>query len=409
MSDLPKRFVRSVKTRGLRNTLSAIKHRMLDGAPAIPAQRTDSGKLDVIGFYNNILGHKHGNPAGLAQVKANQIQWVIPNLGFGSGGHLNIFRFINMLAERGYEQHVVIVPPYSWSSANEAKATIAEWYFPLNATLSLGIDGFRPAAVTFATGWQTAYWVAKHQASAEKLYFVQDFEPMFSPVSSDYFFTENTYRLGLKGITAGDWLSRKLTSEYDMPCVPISFGVESMYQPKPRRPSDNFNILFYSRHVTPRRMFEMGLLALERVCREIPSAAVIFVGGDVGQVDIPFHHLNGGQQNLDALPDLYSQCDLSLVLSGTNLSLLPLELAACGCPVVMNDIPSTRWLLPEDAAFYAQPTPEALAEAMLLAIRNEEERRKRAERALRIARASSWEKEADRLIAGIATLTAKAG
>ncbi|AWX93896.1 hypothetical protein DPM13_15130 [Paracoccus mutanolyticus] len=54
---------------------------------------------------------------------------------------------------------------------------IAEWYFPLNASLSLGVEGFRPSAVTFATGWQTAYWVAKHRASAEKLYFVQDFEP----------------------------------------------------------------------------------------------------------------------------------------------------------------------------------------------------------------------------------------
>ena len=161
--------------------------------------------------------------------------------------------------------------------------------------------------------------------------------------------------------------------------------------------------------MTPRRLFELGLLALERVCKAEPSVAVIFVGGDVGQVEIPFHHLNGGQQNLSALPDLYSQCDLSLVLSGTNLSLLPLEIAACGCPVVMNDTPSTRWLLPEDAAFYAAPSPEALAEAMLLAIRDEKERRLRAERAFAIARASSWEKEADRLVAGIAALTAKAG
>lgn len=409
MTDLVARFARSVKSRGLRNTLSTVRHRMLSGAPQSPAQRTDAGKLDVIGFYNGLLGHEHGDPAGLAEVRPNQIQWVIPNLGFGSGGHLNIFRFINMLAERGYEQHVVIVPPYSWASAEDAKAAIAEWYFPLNASLSLGVEGFRPSAVTFATGWQTAYWVAKHRASAEKLYFVQDFEPMFSPVSSDFFFAENTYRLGLKGVTAGDWLAEKLSTDYDMPCVPISFGVEEMYQPQPRRPSQNFNILFYSRHVTPRRLFELGLLALERVCKAEPSVAVIFVGGDVGQVEIPFHHLNGGQQNLSALPDLYSQCDLSLVLSGTNLSLLPLEIAACGCPVVMNDTPSTRWLLPEDAAFYAAPSPEALAEAMLLAIRDEKERRLRAERAFAIARASSWEKEADRLVAGIAALTAKAG
>ncbi|WP_189654946.1 hypothetical protein [Paracoccus mutanolyticus] len=46
--------------------------------------------------------------------------------------------------------------------------------------------------------------------------------------------------------------------------------------------------------MTPRRLFELGLLALERVCKAEPSVAVIFVGGDVGQVEIPFHHLNSG-------------------------------------------------------------------------------------------------------------------
>ena len=98
------------------------------------------------------------------------------------------------------------------------------------------------------------------------------------------------------------------------------------------------------------------------------------------------------------LPDLYAQCDLALVLSGTNLSLLPLELAACKCPVVMNDSPSARWLLPDDAAWYAPLDPDGMAQTILAAIRDTAGRTARAEAAWQIARDSSWGAQADRLV-----------
>lgn len=402
------KFMRSVRARGVVATLILAKDRMIGGNSFPQALgRTPDGKIDIIGFYNNIIGHPHGDAADLGSTAPDQLQWVIPNLGSGSGGHQTIFRFINMLSKRGYKQHVVILPPYSWTNAKAAHAAIENWYFPLEATLSLGIEGFRPAAVTFATGWQTAYWVSKHRASAEKLYFVQDFEPSFSPISSDYFFSENTYRLGLKGITAGSWLSEKLSAEYGMQCVPISFGIDKAYVPREQPPKDDFNIVFYSRHVTPRRLFEMGLLALDRVCKEEPSVVVTFIGGDVGHINIPFRHVNLGQQSIASLPELYAQSNLALVLSGTNLSLVPLEVAACGCPVVMNDSPSSRWLLPDDAAFYAAPDPDSLAKAMLDVIRDKKETLARTERALAIAQAATWEQQADRLIEGINTLTGR--
>lgn len=354
---------------------------------------------NIIGTYEAYLGHAHGNENRTPSTPDSSIQWVIPDFGIGSGGHLNIFRFINLLSERGFKQRIVIIPPYKWRNEKEARISLEKWYFPLRAEITLGIDGFRPSYFTFATGWQTAYWVAKHRESAEKFYFVQDFEPSFYPVSSEYFLAENTYRLGLKGITAGSWLSEKLFREYGMPCAAISFGCDSdIYTPRPRQKTSEFKILFYSRHSTRRRLFELGLLALNEVCRRNPHAKVIFAGGDVSGFRIQFPHENLGNMRLSDLPAIYSQCELALVLSGTNLSLLPLELAACGCPVVMNDSPSTRWLMPDDAAYYAPLDPESIAEVICRAVADDKGRHEKAARAYALAQAASWEAEATRIV-----------
>ena len=390
------KIIRHTRQFGVVSTCRTIRNRLLQ-TPGATEIVSAQGKLDIIKHYERILGHAHGDPADLKTIRPDTVQWVIPNFGFGSGGHLNIFRFINMLAEQGFEQRLVILGPHDWTSPQAAEKAIADWYFPLKAEVALDVDGFAPSAVTFATGWQTAYWVSKHLATKHKLYFVQDFEPYFHAMSSEYLLAENTYRLGLRGITAGSWLSDKLSSEFGMVCDHVSFGVEhDRYVPTARRDNSNFNIFFYSRHVTQRRLFELGLLSLKTVCESEPDVAVIFAGGDVSGVEVPFHHLNAGELTLDELPDLYSQCDLALVLSGTNLSLLPLELASCGCPVVMNDAPSTRWLLPEDAAYYASPTPDEMSKVLLDAVRDNDMRQRKATRAKELANRASWLTEADK-------------
>lgn len=403
MNNSLRKFARYARAHGVKSALRTALRRMIDGriaADSVFPTAADSGKIDVMAYYAAFLGQPHGNAADVGQAPANTMQWVIPNFGFGSGGHLNIFRFMNMLADRGYPQRLVILPPYDWPDVAAARAALEKWYAPLNAEIALGVAGFAPSAMTFATGWQTAYWVAQHQASAEKFYFVQDFEPHFHAVSTEYFLAENTYRLGLKGITAGTWLSEKLSADYGMRCGAVSFSCEhDHYYPRDRQPHKAFNILFYSRHVSRRRLFELGLAALARVCAQAPEVTVIFAGGDISGFHVPFSHVNKGELSLAELPDLYSQCDLALVLSGTNLSLLPLELAACKCPVVMNDSPSARWLLPDDAAFYAPLDPQGMADTILAAIRDEAGRKARAVAAFQIAQASSWEAQADRLVA----------
>jgi len=351
-------------------------------------------KRDVFTFYDNILGHETGFNLKVTRnnVPENSITWVIPDFSANGGGFINIFRMINMLKKMGFEdQHVVITEPHRWSSADEAGALINAAFDEPGVSVSLGADTIQPCHYLFATSWQTAYWVAKYTDAVHYCYFVQDFEPYFYAMGDQYYLAENTYKLGLTGVTAGPWLAKKLKKEYGMNTKGFGFSYDKdLYIQTEKRPSENRNIFFYARPVTSRRCFDIGLLALKKVCDEIDNAAVIFAGWDVSDHEIPFTHLNGGALPLDQLPDLYSQCDLALVLSGTNLSLLPMEVAACGCPLVINKGANADWIFNESEASYVDMNPDDLAEKMIELLRNPEKAQKMAAKAKLKAEKSDW-------------------
>ena len=81
-------------------------------------------------------------------------------------------------------------------------------------------------------------------------------------MSSEYKLAEKTYSMDFHGLTAGPWLSSKLSKEYSMDCDFYNFG----YDPKIyqfNKDSKRDKIFFYARPVTPRRGFELGLMSLE--------------------------------------------------------------------------------------------------------------------------------------------------
>lgn len=390
------RFYRVTRRDGLR---AAIAKAINYGAQQ--TQIAVQGKRDVIGYYGAILGEELGFGLKITpdNVPERSMTWVIPDFTASSGGHINIVRMMNLLRSRGFpNQHVVVTEPHRWGSTEEAQAAFSSAFGVDGITVSLGVRSIEPCHYLVATGWQTAYWVAKYRDTIEKLYFVQDFEPSFYAQGSEYAFAENTYKLGLTGITAGTWLAEKLASEYGMRTFPFSFGCDTdQYKPLGRRPNPTRHVFFYARPVTPRRCFELGLLALEKVCRGRNDVAVIFAGWDVSDYAIPFQHLNGGTVPVDQLPDLYSQCDVALVLSATNLSLLPLEVAACGCPMVINDTPNANWLLARDEALYCDMTVDGIADAILRLLEDTDLHASLSAAALAHARKATWEAEADKV------------
>lgn len=389
------RFRRVVQRDGLR---VAIGKALALATRKIPA--AVQGKRDVIGHYGFLLGEEQGFGLKLTaeNVPTGSMTWVIPDFTASSGGHINIVRMMQLLKTRGFaDQHVVIMEPHRWGNPAEAQAAFNA-AFGEGVTVSLGVRSIEPTQFLVATGWQTAYWVAKYRDAMHKLYFVQDFEPSFYAQGSEYAFAEDTYKLGLTGITAGTWLAGKLAEDYGMRTFPISFGCDTdLYKPTVKRPQAKRHLFFYARPVTPRRCFELGLLALDKVCREMPDVAVIFAGWDVSEYAIPFHHLNAGTVAVAQLPDLYTQCDAALVLSATNLSLLPLEMAACGCPMVINDSANANWLLGRDQAVYCEMTVDGISNAVMALLDDPIRRTALAEAGMRRAKAATWEAEADKL------------
>jgi hypothetical protein len=354
-------------------------------------------KADPLSFYDFV-----NNPAvplslDLNSVSSNTINWVIPPYGKGSGGHLNIFRFITNLESLGFNCRIVIVGSPQPVSAEQAKKEIEDWFFPLKAEIFLGMDNAQAACYTIATEWRTAYWVRSFSATKHRCYFVQDFEPWFFAMGSEYVFAEQTYSFGFYGITAGTWLKEKLALEYGMQTAAVGFSYDRhLYQKLPRRnePIVIQRVFFYARPPTQRRAFELGLLVLNEVTKRMPQVEVVFAGWDVSGYVIPFKHLNAGLLSLEELPDLYSQCDVALVLSLSNLSLLPLELMACGTPVVSNKAPWTEWLLNEDNARLSATTVTDLTDAVCHILNNPDEAARLRRGGFTTVAQTDWYKEA---------------
>jgi len=363
-----------------------------------------------IKHYEFILGEEQGT--GLKQspqnIPANSMTWLIPDFEAQSGGHINILRMMKLLKERGFpNQHVVIMEPFRWSSTAEAQAALDRSFGAHGITVSLGVRSIEPCTFLVATAWQTAYWVSKYKDAIHHLYFVQDFEPAFYPYGSDYAFAENTYRLGLTGITAGSWLAKKLSGDYGMTTFPYSFACDTdLYKKTSTEQGISKQIFFYARPVTPRRCFELGLVALKKVSEAVPDATVVFAGWDVKGYDIPFRHVSYDSLPVSQLPGIYSQCDVALILSGTNLSLLPLEVAACGCPVVLNNDPHSNWLLSEDEANYCEMSVESISDTIIDVLQDPMSARKKADAAFNRSQSATWEKEADKVADFITSIDA---
>lgn len=299
--------------------------------------------------------------------KTLRFNWVMPPPGKGSGGHLNIFRFMKFLEDAGHECRIYLYAQGTHGPVSAVKAIMGDSYAELKATKDMAWldnpDDMKAADGIFATSWETAYPVFNAKLAARRFYFVQDFEPYFYPAGSFHTFAENTYKLGFFGVTAGRWLAEKLKADFGMPTAHYDFGCDKhtyFYKNRGARRE----ILFYARPYTERRGFETGLMALDLFHREHPDYTINLVGWDVSQYDIPFPYVNLKTLEISQLNDLYNRCAAGLVLSFTNMSLLPLELLGSGTiPVVNNDDNNVR-VSDNRYIAYSDNDPRSLAQTL---------------------------------------------
>ena len=368
----------------------------LQDAAARWARRRFNAPYNVTQDYEWILGEN--NPAKLPAPEAGplKINWLTPEVrGLGNGGLFNIFRAIQQLEQWGHKHRVYVV---GTTAIDEAQASefVRRNYFPIEARIEEFKGKTADSDALIATSWDTAYVARKLGNTARKFYFVQDLEHLFYPEGSQCEFARQTYRWGFHGISAGRWIADVLQTEFEMDCSPFGFSYDrESYSPNGNcfPPNPKNRVLFYARPKTERRGFELGVLALSIVAKKMPNTEFVLVGFPPRSIRLPFLAVVPGTLAPRELATLYRSCKVALVLSFTNLSLLPLELMACGCAVVSNCGPNVEWLLSDDIARLAKPTPEALAEAIMALLDDNEMRARTVAAGVAFAKRTDWNLE----------------
>jgi glycosyltransferase involved in cell wall biosynthesis/SAM-dependent methyltransferase len=332
-----------------------------------------------------------------------RISWIVPGLIIGGGGHRNIFRAAYQLEQLGYEVELYFTDWHD-DDDNELSKLISKHFYPLNAKATRYRGRIAPCDVLFATHWSTVQPALENRLSArEVMYFVQDFEPYFYPMGTEYLLAENTYRQRLYHITSGPWCERVLRTRFNADADHFQFPIDTdIYFPRPRTEARR-RILYFAKPEMPRRCYELGLEALRKLNALRPDVELVFFGSPVDAESLGFPATTVGVLDLDELATLYSNSDLGVVFSPTNPSLVPYEMMACGLPVVdlQGELTELNYGGREDIALLVPPDPARIAVALSDLLADEAELRERSRRGKELAATFPTEAEMGARIASL--------
>lgn len=406
--------VLKIRKKGWRETLALLLNKVAD-ALTKPKSRTsiDSLPLD----YEIILAGLRHSTSSLGQSSLLQFDnneclhfiWIVPSFPRGSGGHKNIFRFVKGLETLGHKCTIYIVDVYNFGlSCQEFRNLIREYFELIDAEVKV----FNPkqiqdlsADVVVSTSWITAY-AALIFATRLKLYFVQDYEPLFFSSGSYWHLANNTYHFGFYHITLGLWLTSLLRKQHQVEADSYEIVVDkSLYYPRQQisnptihrlSQESGFKICFYGRSVTPRRCFEIVVMALYMFIQKARDITIVCYGSNNIPI-LPFDCVDLGTLEVEELAELYSVSDICIAPSSTNLALVAHEVMACGCILMDLDAENTAWNLTHlSNSYLVKPDPKAMCDGLLELFHSPQLRTELKERSLSYAQQlSSWEKQVE--------------
>lgn len=307
------------------------------------------------------------NPKNIEE--KGRIAWVIPWFSTGSGGHRTIFTNINYLIEHGYACDAYIASTTN-ETGKEIFKRLEEGYGEFKGDVFPGYAiSDRKYDAVLATGWDTAEPVSKSNIK-NKLYFIQDFEPYFFPRNGEYIAAEHSYSLGLRGITIGKWLTQKISNNYPTETNFFHFCADpSKYYRKEDEEKEDA-ICYIFQPGKPRRCDQIALRALQIVQAIRPETKIYLYGSTKRKVEgLEAEHL--GVITVEDCNNLYNKCSVGLCMSASNPSRIPFEMMSAGLPVVELYLDNNLYDFPDGGCLLADPTPEAVATALLMVLESE--------------------------------------
>jgi glycosyltransferase involved in cell wall biosynthesis len=341
-------------------------------------------------------------PASPISGRALNIAWIIPALIIGGGGHRNIIRCAYHLEQLGHRVSLHFIG--SPDPAEVVRRQVREHFYPLKGHVELFDANFPHSDIVFATHWSTVAYAERMQDRiGEIVYFVQDFEPFFYAMGSEYVLAENTYRKGFYAITSGIWCEHFLRNSYGAEADHFKFPIDrEIYFNRDTNRSPN-RIVFFAKPEMPRRCYEIGVQALRAFRALRPKVEICFYGSShQTPVDFPVTQL-GMLPGPDDLAKLYNESTIGIAFSTTNPSLVPYEMMACGLPVVDLARPGNEMNYDGryDIARLVDPDPLAMAREIAALLEDKDELASRSVAGLAFAATFPVEEEVGSRIEGL--------
>lgn len=335
------------------------------------------------------------------------LHWIVPEFAQGAGGHMTLFRMVRYLEQFGHIQTIWLQNPDQGRGPRAAHHAIRSWYQQVSDRVMVRHlpDDVRCISgdAVIATDCWTVYPAAQVTNVKERFYFIQDHEADFHPAGELQLTALATYRMGFAALCAGPWLLERARN-YGMwaRAWPLCAD-QSIYFPAkcPRKAGKRLKIAFYCRPYTPRRAAHLGLVALEVLHRQGVDFEAHLFGENGLNLDLPYPHVMHGVLTPAQLGELYRESDIGVVFSTTNYSLIPLEMMACGLPLVELDVPSTRAVFTDEVATLVRPDPTSIAQTIADLWANPAKRARQIEAGFAFTRDLDWEESARLVEAGL--------
>ena len=100
---------------------------------------------------------------------------------------------------------------------------------------------------------------------------------------------------------------------------------------------------------------------------------------------------------MQKLAECYNMCDMCLVISNTNLSLVPLEVMACGSVAICSKGENSSWMVNENNAILVDYDPVDIADTIEYYFNNPDKLCEIRKKGFEFVKNTSWEKEADKV------------
>ncbi len=355
-----------------------------------------SGFEKVLQFAPKALVPVHGEYTS-ARLR---ICWVVPHFGIGNGGRMTIFRIAKLLENFGHEIEIWV---HSQSDKNlespKYDSLIRKHYQAIDARVyMLGASDHAlnrvSGDVVIATDRMSVYPVMAMRHFRRRFYFVQDYEPAFYPVSTEYYLTKNTYSQGLDCLCASEWLKDLISTRHKQWAIAWPLAVDHSVYKHSGAQRVAKQIAFYTRRRTPRRLVELGFLALLELFARGHRFQVVMFGDDKEVPATPYLTINRGVLDSEQLKKLYNESSVGLVFSGTNYSLIPNEMMACGLPLVDLRGENTDLAFGKDTVCRAEPEFRDIADKLELLLTDHTHWSQRQKNGLNYIAQFSWENSA---------------